>query len=70
MTRQYTQYAGLNPLLYIYLSIGALSKHFEKLELRWVSFLTSLLHMVANVKLLQNTVILTKEKSEHKEHFT
>lgn len=45
-----------------YLSIGALSQHFKQLELRGVCFLTTLLHMVADVNLLKNTVILRKEK--------
>lgn len=44
----------------LYLSIGALSQHFKQLELRWVCFLTTLLHMVADVNLLKYTVILRK----------
>lgn len=45
-----------------YLSIGALSKHFEQLELRGVCFFAALLHMVADVDLFKYAVILRGER--------
>lgn len=44
--------------LFTYLPIGALPQHFQQLELRGVCFLTALLHMVADVNLLEYAVIL------------
>ncbi len=49
-----------------YLSIGALSQDFKQLELRGVCFLTTLLNMVADVNLLEYTVILRKERQTGK----
>lgn len=49
-------------MAFVYLSIGALSQHFEQLELRGVCFLTTLFNMVADVDLLQYTVILRRER--------
>lgn len=46
----------------LYLSIRALSQHFEQLELRGVCFLTTLLNMVADVNFLKYTFILMKER--------
>lgn len=45
-----------------HLSIGALAQHFEQLELRRVGLLTALLHVVADVDLLQYAVILREKK--------
>lgn len=45
-----------------HLSIGALTQHFEQLELRRVGLLTALLHVVADVDLLQDAVILREER--------
>ena len=46
----------------LYLSIGALSQHFQQLELRGVSFLTALLNMVADINLFQYAVILKERE--------
>lgn len=47
-------------LYILYLSVGALSQYFKQLELRGVCFLTTFLHMVADVNLLKYTIILRK----------
>lgn len=49
-------------LLSGHLSVGALSQDFEQLELRGVGLLTSLLHVVADVDLLQYAVVLGRER--------
>lgn len=50
--------------LQAHLSIGALSQHFEQLELGGVRLLTSLLNVVADVDLLQYAVILRQRREE------
>lgn len=49
-------------ILFTYLPIRALPQHFQQLELRGVCFLTALLHMVADVNLLEYAVILGKQR--------
>lgn len=51
-------------LLSGHLSVGALSQDFEQLELRGVGLLTSLLHVVADVDLLQYAVVLGREREQ------
>lgn len=46
----------------MYLAIRALSQHLQQLELRGVGFLTALLHVVTDVDLLQDAVILEKHR--------
>lgn len=49
--------------LSLYLPIRALAQHFEQLELGGVCFLTALLHMVADVDLLQDAVVLEQNRT-------